>query len=95
MPGLLSQIDYFFQMMRDIVNLCGVYKADIPQNGGGKYFMKKQLQGISLILFGILLILFSMVNPWLPIVGGIPAFLAFWIGLASGIAGLVFSFRRT
>ncbi len=57
--------------------------------------MKKRLQGISLILFGIMLILFSMVNPWLPIIGGIPAFLAFWIGLISGIAGLVLSFRNT
>ena len=62
---------------------------------GDHISMKKQLQGISLILFGIMLILFSMVNPWLPIVGGIPAFLAFWVGLASGIVGLVFSFRNT
>ena len=57
--------------------------------------MRKQLQGISLILFGIMLILFSMVNPRLPIVGGIPAFLAFWVGPASGIVGLVFSFLNT
>lgn len=62
---------------------------------GDHISMRKQLQGISLILFGIMLILFSMVNPWLPIVGGIPAFLAFWVGLASGIVGLVFSFRNT
>ena len=62
---------------------------------GDHISMRKQLQGISLILFGIMLILFSMVNPRLPIVGGIPAFLAFWVGLASGIVGLVFSFRNT
>ncbi len=29
--------------------------------------MKKQMQGIGLMLFGIIMMLFSMINPWIPI----------------------------
>ena len=30
--------------------------------------MKAQLRGIALLLFGILLMLFSIVDPWIPII---------------------------
>ena len=56
--------------------------------------MKKQLQGISLILFGILLMIFSMVDPWLPIIDDSLTPIAFWAGMLCGIAGLVFSFKK-
>lgn len=29
--------------------------------------MKKQLQGISLILFGIIMMMFSALDPWVPV----------------------------
>ena len=31
--------------------------------------MEKKLQGIALILFGIMLLLISMYSPWIPIIG--------------------------
>lgn len=55
--------------------------------------MKKQLQGISLILFGILLMLFCVLDPWIPIVDDILNNTLFlWGGLVSGIIGLFFVF---
>ena len=63
------------------------------RNDGG-YFMKKQLQGISFILFGIILILFSMINPWVPILGDAILYLCPWLGILSGIIGLAFSFGK-
>lgn len=56
--------------------------------------MKKQLQGISLILFGFLMMLFSMLDPWIPILGDALTILVPWIGVFCGIVGLVFSFSK-
>ena len=56
--------------------------------------MKKQLQGIALILFGVLLMMFSMIDPWIPIVDDLFTPIAFWAGLVSGIIGLVLSFQK-
>ena len=56
--------------------------------------MKKQLQGISLILFGIILMLFAIIDPYVPALENIPTVIAPWIGLASGIVGIVFSFSK-
>lgn len=56
--------------------------------------MKKQLQGISFILFGIILILFSMINPWVPILGDAIPYICPWLGIFSGIIGLAFSFSN-
>lgn len=55
--------------------------------------MKKQLQGIALILFGILLMLAAVVSPWIPIIDDI-TYPAFFLGLAAGIAGLIFCFQK-
>ncbi len=32
--------------------------------------MKNQLRGIALILIGILLAIFAIIDPWLPVLGG-------------------------
>lgn len=32
--------------------------------------MKKQLQGIALILIGIQLAIYTIIDPWLPVLGG-------------------------
>lgn len=55
--------------------------------------MKKQLQGIAFILFGILLALIAVVDPWVPIAGGVQTLLLL-LGLILGILGLVFSFSK-
>ncbi len=61
--------------------------------------MKKQLQGIGLILFGMLLVLISAVNEnWVSMVGwGIATFFSqvlIWLGLIVGIIGFVFLFQK-
>lgn len=56
--------------------------------------MKKQLQGISLILFGIMLMLFSMFDPWMPIFDDGLTKPAFWLGFVFGVIGLVYSFKK-
>ena len=56
--------------------------------------MKKQLQGIALILFGILLMLVALIDPWIPIIDDIGSDIVLWLGVASGIAGLVFTFKQ-
>lgn len=53
--------------------------------------MKKQLQGIGLILFGMLLLWFSDNDPWVPIIGGV-SFISLWSGLVFGIVGVVLLF---
>jgi len=54
--------------------------------------MKKQLQGIALVLFGLLLVMIAVIDPWIPIIEDI-SFL--WVlGLASGIVGLIFCFKK-
>ena len=56
--------------------------------------MEKKLQGITLILFGIMLLLISMHSPLIPIIGTDHTDLALWIGIILGIVGLVFVFRK-
>jgi len=56
---------------------------------------KKQSQGIALILFGILLVLFGVTNDtWIPIIDGLFYPALPWLGLIIGIIGLVFSFSK-
>ena len=61
---------------------------------GGKD-MKNQLRGIALILVGIQLAIYTIIDPWLPILGGdlgrvmIPV-----MSVVVSIIGLVLCFRR-
>ena len=61
---------------------------------GGKD-MKNQLRGIALILIGIQLAIFTIIDPWLPILGGdfgrvmIPV-----MSVVISIIGLVLCFRK-
>ncbi len=55
--------------------------------------MKHPLAGISLILFGILLVLFSLADPWVPVLGTALTPIALWADLACGIAGLASALR--
>lgn len=55
--------------------------------------MKTQLKGIALLLFGILLMLFSIVDPWIPIID-VPSLLAWPSGPVCGAAGLVLAFKK-
>lgn len=57
--------------------------------------MKKQLQGIAFILFGILLILFGVTNDtWIPIIDGLFYPALPWLGLLLGIVGLAFCLSK-
>lgn len=56
--------------------------------------MKKQLRGIALILFGILLAVFALFGPWLPIVGRYIADFANYASVVVGIIGLVLVFKK-
>lgn len=56
--------------------------------------MKKQIQGLALILFGILLVLIAMVDPWIPIIEAVAQTLLLLVGFVSGIVGLVFSLKQ-
>ena len=61
--------------------------------------MKKQLQGISLILFGFMLMMFSVTDNWAIVaLRWIPydlvPFITFWAGLVFGVVGLLFSFKK-
>lgn len=57
--------------------------------------MKNQLRGIALILIGIQLAIFTIIDPWLPILGGdfgrvmIPV-----MSVVISIVGLVLCFRK-
>ena len=57
--------------------------------------MKNQLRGIALILIGIQLAIYTIIDPWLPILGGdlgrvmIPV-----MSVVVSIIGLVLSFRK-
>ena len=59
------------------------------------YKVKYQLRGISLILIGIQLAIFTIIDPWLPILGGdfgrvmIPV-----MSVVISIIGLVLCFRK-
>jgi len=56
--------------------------------------MKNQLQGIALILFGILFVLVRIVDPWVPIVGDAGLTLLFCGGIVLGVIGVVLSFKK-
>ena len=53
--------------------------------------MKNQLQGIALILFVGMLMLYAPLSPWLPILGSLPSDFISLVGLAFAIAGLAFA----
>ena len=56
--------------------------------------MKKQLQGIALILIGSQLAIYTIIDPWLPVLGGdfgrvlIPV-----LSLIASLAGLILCFK--
>ncbi|MBR2046153.1 MAG: hypothetical protein IJ958_08485 [Agathobacter sp.] len=54
--------------------------------------MKNQLKGIALILFGIIWMMFSMLDPWVPIIDD-ATILGPFIGLACGVVGIIFAFK--
>lgn len=56
--------------------------------------MKKQLQGIALILFGILLAVFALFDPWLPIIDSSIADFANYASVVMGIIGLILVFKK-
>lgn len=56
--------------------------------------MKKQLQGISLILFGIIMMMFSALDPWVPVFDDALTAPALWAGVVCGIVGLIVSFKK-
>ena len=56
--------------------------------------MRKQLQGIAFILFGMLLVLIAIIDPWIPIIDGAGQPLLLLLGLVMGVVGLVFSFSK-
>ena len=51
--------------------------------------MRRQLQGISLILFGILLALFALVNPWIPIIDDLLGTISGYASIICGIIGVI------
>jgi hypothetical protein len=55
--------------------------------------MKTQLKGIALLRFGILLMLFSIVDRWIPMID-VPSLPAWPSGLACGAAGLALAFKK-
>ena len=55
--------------------------------------MKNQLKGISLGILGIIFMMFSMLDPWVPIVDSFVAEISPFIGLACGIVGVIFTFK--
>lgn len=55
--------------------------------------MKNQLKGINFILFGIILMLFSIIDPWIPIFEE-AILLIPWAGVVCGIIGLRFSLKN-
>ncbi|MBD5099315.1 MAG: hypothetical protein HDT35_07225 [Clostridiales bacterium] len=56
--------------------------------------MKKQVQGIGFILFGMLLTLIAVVDPWVPGLGGASQWILLLLALVMGIVGLAFLFQR-
>ena len=56
--------------------------------------MRKQLQGISFILFGILLALFAFVDLWIPILDSVLSMVAGYACLVFGIIGLILALRK-
>ena len=56
--------------------------------------MRKQLQGISLILFGILLALFALVNPWIPIIDDLLGTVSGYASIICGIIGVILALKQ-
>ena len=56
--------------------------------------MKNQLQGIALILFAGVLMLYAPLSPWIPVIDSLPSDLISLVGLAFAIAGLVRCFKK-
>ncbi len=56
--------------------------------------MENQVQGIALILFAGMLILYAPLSPWLPIIDSLPSDFISLVGLAFAIAGLVQCFQK-
>ena len=56
--------------------------------------MKNQLQGIALILFAGVLMLFAPLSPWIPVIDSLPSDLISLVGLAFAIAGLIRCFKK-
>ena len=56
--------------------------------------MKNQLQGIALILFAGVLMLYAPLSPWIPVIDSLPPDLISLVGLAFAIAGLVRCFKK-
>ena len=55
--------------------------------------MKKKVQGISLILFGILLECFALFNPVIPIIDLYVAQFSNFAGILVGVVGLIMVFK--
>lgn len=55
--------------------------------------MRRQLQGIAMILFGMSCLLWGLYDPWLPLMGDILTESAPWLGLFFAVAGVVTVFR--
>ena len=53
-----------------------------------------QLQGIVLILFGMLLVLVAAVNNMPQGIGGVLSFALVWLGLLAGILGVALSLSK-
>ncbi len=56
--------------------------------------MRKTLQGIVLVLFGMLLVQIAMADPWIPVIDGASQPLLLLLGLIVGIVGLALSFFK-
>ncbi len=55
--------------------------------------MRRQLQGIALILIGILFTLVCMIDPWLPVIGDVGRVMYPILAAAASITGLVLVFK--
>lgn len=55
--------------------------------------MKRQLQGIALILIGIQLSLVCIIDPWIPVVDDLGRAMYPVLAVAASIAGLVLVFK--
>ena len=56
--------------------------------------MRRQLQGISLLLFGILLALFALVNPWIPIIDDLLGTVSGYASIICGIIGVILALKK-
>ena len=57
--------------------------------------MKRQLQGIALILIGIQITLVCIIDPWIPMIGDAGRAMYPVLAAAASIAGLVLVFQPT